>query len=96
MTKPTKESGAVELRKLVAILNANTENWTEGYSLEEIVKVLRAVRAGSYDYGPDHMSGQQLRRAIELGESPKFCDYCGVPRDRDQYTCEECGKESFG
>lgn len=94
MNKKPSEPGIVELRKLVAILDSNGENWTEGYSAEEILKVLRAVRKSDYDFGPDAMTGQQIRRAIEIGEAPKYCDYCYYPRYSDQHHCERCGKVS--
>lgn len=94
MIKKEPESGIVELRKLIAILDSNGENWTEGYSAEEILKILRAVRKSEYHLGPGHMNATQRTRAIQLGEAPKYCDYCDYPRDHGQHECERCGKYS--
>jgi len=94
MIKKEPESGIVELRKLIAILDSNGENWTEGYSADEIIKMLRAVRKSEYDLGPGHMNATQRTRAIQLGEAPKYCDYCDYPRDHGQHECERCGKYS--
>lgn len=76
MSRP--EDGAAELRAVVAIMNRTRESVFDGLTAEEILTLVRAVRAGEWDVFADQITRAQ-RSAAVFGMVPDF----RVPEDED-------------
>ena len=67
----SREDGAAELRAVVAIMSRTRESVFDGLSAEEILTLVRAVRAGEWDVFADQLTRAQ-RAAAMLGMVPDF------------------------
>lgn len=65
VSRPGKESGAEELRRIVAHIENCRESALDPYSAEEILRLARACWASEWDVWIDDLSPEQCAKAIE-------------------------------
>ena len=66
-----KETGIQELRKLVNMANNTREDALDGFTAEELVKLLRACRDLNLEVLPDQLQPWERRYAAKHGKVSK-------------------------
>ena len=69
-----KESGPEELRRIVNCLDFTREDALDGFTAEQCVRIVRAVRACKWDIFPDNLTRDELEHAAEHGTLSEECN----------------------
>lgn len=57
-------TGAEDLRAVVNVLNACVESFNDRYTAEELLTIVRMLRAAEWDILPDRWTRRQVKRAL--------------------------------
>lgn len=68
------ESGAEELRRVVALCNLSTEACFDDLTTVEVVRLARAVWSSEWDCLPDHLTDAERKYAARTGKMPKSAE----------------------
>lgn len=84
-------TGVEILRKAVGAFSSCREGFLEGFSPDELVRLLAAWRGCEWDYLPDTWGARQVSQAIRFGTPPHFDDD-GHPNPRTRDEAERLGR----
>lgn len=70
---PRQETGAEELRKIVRVLNNTREGALDGFTAEELIRIVRACLASPFDITPDYLHYNEARHAIRYQKLSPRC-----------------------
>lgn len=67
-----ENTGIEKLRLLVSNANYCNESFNEQFTIEELIKIHRALALCAWDILPDSWTERQIREALELGRVPTW------------------------
>jgi len=68
-----KMSGAEQLRLIASVINNVTENFSDKFTLEQLIRLAFMAILSEYDFLPDQWTDRQVRDALQ-GYPPRWDD----------------------
>lgn len=69
-----KQTGAEELRKVVRVLDDMREDFSDRFTAEQLLQLVRMLWRSDWDIYPDHWSERQIEAALR-GTAPVFDEH---------------------
>jgi hypothetical protein len=70
---PRKETGAEQLRRIVAVLNGSRESALDPFTAEELLRIVRACWTSPWDIYPDNLTFDELKFAAKHSKLSAAC-----------------------